>query len=96
MPYTRSEVEEAYQHFIKTEDSGDWNAWADLHTTDGIWVEHHLGTFHGREAIRAAIPRNESERSGGETPRVSKAMRAGYPVVSIGKGLGGPHSNLYP
>ena len=55
MPYTRSEVEEAYQHFIKTGDSGDWNAWADLHTTDGIWVEHHLGTFEGREAIRKAI-----------------------------------------
>ena len=36
-------------------DSGDWNAWADLHTPDCIWVEHHLGTFRGREAIRETI-----------------------------------------
>ncbi len=36
-------------------DSGDWNAWADLHTQDCIWVEHHLGTFRGREAIRETI-----------------------------------------
>ncbi len=36
-------------------DSGDWNAWADLHTQDCLWVEHHLGTFRGREAIRETI-----------------------------------------
>ena len=49
------EVEEAWRHFVAVGDSGDWNAWADLHTEDGVWVEHHLGTFRGREAIRAAI-----------------------------------------
>ncbi len=54
-PHPRSEVEEAYHHFVTTGDSGDWNAWADLHTEDGVWVEHHLGTFRGREAIRRAI-----------------------------------------
>ena len=53
--FARKEVEEAYQHFIATGDSGDWNAWADLHSEDGVWVEHHLGTFEGREAIREAI-----------------------------------------
>ena len=51
----RSEVEEAYHHFIATGDSGDWDAWSDLHAEDGVWVEHHLGTFRGREAIRKAI-----------------------------------------
>ena len=30
-------------------------AWAELHSEDGEWVEHHLGTFVGREAIRQAI-----------------------------------------
>ena len=53
--FPRSEVEAAYRHFVAACDSGNWNAWADLHSTDGVWVEHHLGTFRGREAIRAAI-----------------------------------------
>ena len=53
--YRRSEVEEAYQQFIAAGESGDWNAWAELHSEDGVWVEHHLGTFVGREAIRKAI-----------------------------------------
>ena len=51
----RSEVEEAFRHFVAVGDSGDWNAWADLHSEDGVWVEHHLGTFRGRDAIREAI-----------------------------------------
>ena len=53
--FSRSEVEEAYQQFVAVGDSGDWNAWADLHSDDGLWVEHHLGTFTGREAIRKGI-----------------------------------------
>lgn len=53
--HPRAEVEEAYHHFIAVGDSGDWNAWADLHAEDGIWVEHQLGIFEGREAIRKAI-----------------------------------------
>jgi hypothetical protein len=56
MPVTPSaEVESEFQRFISVGDSGDWNAWADLHSEDGLWVEHHLGTFRGREAIRAGI-----------------------------------------
>ena len=53
--YDRKEVEAAYQNFVAVGYSGDWNAWADLHTEDGVWIEHHLGTFEGREAIRKAI-----------------------------------------
>jgi hypothetical protein len=53
--FPRSEVESAFQHFIAVGDSGDWNAWADLHSEDGLWVEHHLGTFRGRDAIRKGI-----------------------------------------
>lgn len=48
-------VEAAWRHFVAVGDRGDWNAWADLHTADCVWVEHHLGTFRGREAIRSAI-----------------------------------------
>jgi hypothetical protein len=53
--FPRSEVEAAYRHFVAVGDSCDWNAWADLHSDDGVWIEHHLGTFRGREAIRTAI-----------------------------------------
>ncbi|HPG24708.1 MAG: nuclear transport factor 2 family protein [Spirochaetaceae bacterium] len=53
--FARSEVEEAWRHFVAVGDSGDWNAWTDLHAEDGVWVEHHLGTFQGRTAIRKAI-----------------------------------------
>jgi len=53
--FDRKEVEEAYQNFIAVGDLGDWNVWADLHTVDCRWVEHHLGIFEGREAIRHSI-----------------------------------------
>lgn len=53
--YTGQEVEAAWRRFVAVGDSGDWEAWADLHSEDGIWIEHHLGLFEGREAIRNAI-----------------------------------------
>lgn len=53
--YSRDEVEAAYQNFVTAGNTGDWSAWADLHSEDGVWVERHLGTFNGREEIRAAI-----------------------------------------
>ncbi len=53
--FGRDEVEAAYRKFVEVGDSGDWSAWADLHSEAGRWVEHHLGTFVGREAIRKAI-----------------------------------------
>ncbi len=55
MSFEPGEVREAYDNFVKVGDSGDWSAWADLHTVHGLWVEHHLGRFEGREAIREAI-----------------------------------------
>jgi hypothetical protein len=51
----RAEVEEAWRTFVRVGDSGDWDAWTDLHSPDGLWIEHHLGTFRGREEIRQAI-----------------------------------------
>jgi len=56
---TRAEVEAAFRGFVEVGDrcaeSRDWSPWADIHSEDGLWVEHHLGTYRGREAIRAAI-----------------------------------------
>ena len=51
------DIESAFRHFVDVGDRGDWNAWADLHSPDCVWFEHHLGTFRGREAIREAILR---------------------------------------
>ena len=53
--FERAEVEAAYENFVAVGDSGDWSAWADLHTEDGVWIEHHLGICNGREAIRKCI-----------------------------------------
>ena len=53
--FERAEVEEAYHHFVAVGDAGDWSAWADLHTKDGLWIEHAFGEIRGREAIRKKI-----------------------------------------
>lgn len=57
--FERAEVEAAFHDFIAMGDrcaeTGDWNPWADIHTEDGVWVEHHLGTQRGRDAIRRVI-----------------------------------------
>jgi ketosteroid isomerase-like protein len=53
--WPRAEIEEAYRRFVAAGDAQDWDVWTDLHTEDGLWVEHHLGTFRGREEIRPAI-----------------------------------------
>ncbi len=55
MNFDPGEVREAYDNFVLVGESGDWSAWADLHTVDGVWLEHHLGRFEGREAIRKGI-----------------------------------------
>ena len=36
--FAPAEVREAYENFVAVGDSGDWSAWADLHTVDGVWV----------------------------------------------------------
>jgi SnoaL-like protein len=53
--FSRAEIEKAFWHFMAVGESADWNAWTDLHSEDGVWVEHHLGTFRGREEIRKGI-----------------------------------------
>jgi len=55
--FSREEVEAAYHNFVVVGDSGDWNAWADLHTQNGVWLEHAFGEIRGREAIRKTITR---------------------------------------
>jgi len=53
MGFPRSEVEAAFQKTRAAQDADDWNAYCDLFTDDAVYVEHHFGTFRGRDAIRA-------------------------------------------
>jgi hypothetical protein len=57
--FTRAEIEDAFQHYqdvaLRAATSGEWDPWADLFTEDATYVEHQVGTFGGREAIRRWI-----------------------------------------
>ena len=37
---------------IALQDSDNWDGYADTFTEDAVYVEHHEGTFEGKEAIR--------------------------------------------
>ena len=54
--WTRSEIETAFDEYqrpggARPARSGDWRPWADQFTEDATYIEHHYGTFHGRQAI---------------------------------------------
>ena len=51
--FTDEELEAAYQASRPSQDANDWDAYCDLFTEDAVYVEHELGTFVGRDAIRA-------------------------------------------
>lgn len=54
--FAREEIESAFRHYWRTGAVGeDWDGFADCFTPDALYVEHVLGTHHGREAIRAWI-----------------------------------------
>ena len=54
--FETDEVEDAFRLFWETGMiREDWNAWVDLFTEDVVYVEHILGTMHGRETVRKWI-----------------------------------------
>jgi len=54
--FDQEEIEQAFRRFWQVGAVGeDWDAWAERFTVDATYVEHVLGTLHGREAIRAWI-----------------------------------------
>ena len=55
MDHPREEIEAAFRHHRELNDTQQWDAYADLFTDDGVYVEHEMGTFRGREAIREWI-----------------------------------------
>jgi ketosteroid isomerase-like protein len=51
--YSRAELEAAYADFVEQQKTEDWDAICNVFTNDAVYVEHALGTFEGRDAIRA-------------------------------------------
>jgi ketosteroid isomerase-like protein len=52
MTFTRDEIDAAYLAWHEVGVAQDWSAYCDFFTDDAVYVEHELGTFVGREAIR--------------------------------------------
>jgi hypothetical protein len=54
--FTRDEIEAAFRHYWGCGAiAEDWDAWVECFTDDVTYVEHILGTMHGRDAVRAWI-----------------------------------------
>jgi hypothetical protein len=53
--FSRDEIESAYHAIVAAGDAGDWERWADLHTADCVWHEHHYGIIEGRAKIKETI-----------------------------------------
>ena len=55
--FAADEIRSAYAAFHRQVEgfvaTGDWSGYADLFTEDAEYVEHAMGTFRGREEIRA-------------------------------------------
>jgi hypothetical protein len=53
--YSREELQTAFDHYnearVQSQETGDWNIWAQRFTEDAHYIEHAYGEFHGREAI---------------------------------------------
>ena len=54
--FSRDEIEQAFQKYWRTGAvNEDWNGFAEMFTEDATYIEHVLGTRHGREEVRAWI-----------------------------------------
>jgi hypothetical protein len=49
--FDREEVKAAFDRRIELQDADDWQTWGMTFTEDAVYVEHHEGTFIGRQAI---------------------------------------------
>ena len=53
--WTREELQAAHDNYVAVAQeagrTGNWRPWAELFTEDAQYIEHHYGTFDGREAI---------------------------------------------
>jgi ketosteroid isomerase-like protein len=66
--HDRAEVEAEFHEYVARGVKNDWSAWADQFTEDALYVEHEMGTMHGREAIREWIVATMGSVSGMSFP----------------------------
>jgi limonene-1,2-epoxide hydrolase len=51
--FSRDEVMAAWRHRMDLQDRDDWHGFGMTFTEDGVYIEHHHGTFRGRKEILA-------------------------------------------
>jgi len=51
--FSREEIEREFQRRIAIQEKDDWKAFGETFTSDAVYVEHHEGTFKGRDNILA-------------------------------------------
>lgn len=66
--HPRDEVEAEFKKYVERGRANDWSAWADQFTEDARYVEHAMGNFQGREAIREWIVATMASVSGMSFP----------------------------
>jgi SnoaL-like domain len=70
--WSRDEIETAFAEYQRRAAdagaSGEWRGWADVFTDDATYIEHHYGTFTGRNAIYEWISSTMSEYPGRDMP----------------------------
>ena len=82
--YTRDELEAAFASFLEVQRAQDWDAYCDVFTDDAVYVEHALGTYEGREAIRAWLVPVMAPLVGWEYPTSWTAFGADFVVFGWG------------
>lgn len=84
--FSAEEITEAYDAFHRQVatfvESGDWSGYADLFTPDATYIEHAMGTFRGREEIRAWAVRTMTSYPG----RVMTGFPLAWQVVDPSAG----------
>ncbi len=66
--FSADEVEAEFERYVQRGAANDWSVWADQFTDDALYVEHAMGTFRGRAAIRDWITATMGSVSGMSFP----------------------------
>jgi hypothetical protein len=51
--FAREEIEREFKRRVEIQERNDWKAFGETFTADAVYVEHHEGTFEGRDNILA-------------------------------------------
>src|SRR5438874_10937152 len=68
--WSRDELKKAFDAYLeagaRAGASGDWSEWPTIFTEDATYIEHHFGTFRGRDEIRKWITETMGQFPGNE------------------------------